>query len=227
MTAGEPAPAPAPQEGFEAFAALAAHQLGEAVALMRGAARVLQGERARLGPAGDDALHALSAGGERAQRYLDDLLDVARGGSPVQVSGSAELDAALDAAAAELEPFIARAGARLQREPLPRAPLAPHDAERLFTHLLRSALAAGARRMLLAGSATTGGVTVEMLDDGEPGAAGADPFAPFARPRGRGPLIGAGVSLPVCGRIVARHGGAITMVTRDDGATLVTIRLDD
>jgi hypothetical protein len=36
MTAGGPVP-PA-QDGLEAFAALAAHQLGEAVALMRGAA---------------------------------------------------------------------------------------------------------------------------------------------------------------------------------------------
>ncbi|HEY4094153.1 MAG TPA: histidine kinase dimerization/phospho-acceptor domain-containing protein [Baekduia sp.] len=225
MTADEPAPAP--QEGFEAFAALAAHQLGEAVALMRGAARVLQAERAGLGPAAGDALRALTAGGERAQRYIDDLLDVSRGAAPVPAGASAELDAALDAAAAELHPFIARAGAQLQREPLPRAPLAPRDAERLFTHLLRSALAAGARRMLLAGSATPGGVTVEMLDDGEPAAPGSDPFASFARPRGRGALIGAGVSLPVCGQIVGRYGGDIAMVTRDDGATLVTIRLDD
>jgi hypothetical protein len=33
------------------------------------------------------------------------------------------------------------------------------------------------------------------------------------------------VSLPVCGEIVRRRGGAIAMATRDDGATLVTVRL--
>jgi signal transduction histidine kinase len=223
MMAGGPVP-PA-QDGLEAFAALAAHQLGEAVALMRGAGSVLQEERARLGPAGVDALHALNAGGERAQRYVDDLLDVVHVSAPPEAPASADLDAALDTVAADLGAFIARGGVQLQREPLPRAPLGPHEAQRLFTHLLRSALSAGAKRMLLGGSVTADGVTVEMLDDGRPVAAGADPFAPFAVPRGRGPLIGAGVSLPVCGRIVARHGGDIAMATRQDGSTLVTIRL--
>jgi signal transduction histidine kinase len=68
-------------------------------------------------------------------------------------------------------------------------------------------------------------VTVEMLDDGAPAPESADPFAPFSRPRGRGPLLGAGVSLGICARIVRRHGGDITTATRADGATLVTIRL--
>jgi signal transduction histidine kinase len=224
MTAGGPVP-PAP-DGLEAFAALAAHQLGEAVALMRGAGSVLQDERARLGPAGNDALRALNAGGERAQRYVDDLLDIVRvAPAPSEPAASTDLEAALDTVAADLGAFIARSGVQLQREPLPHAPLSPRDAQRLFTHLLRSALSADAKRMLLGGSATADGVTLEMLDDGRPAAPDVDPFAPFAAPRGRGPLIGAGVSLPVCARIVARHGGDIAMVTRQDGATLVTIRL--
>jgi signal transduction histidine kinase len=223
MTAGDPAP-PA-QDGLQAFAALAAHQLGEAVALMRGAASVLADERKRLGPGGQDALRALNAGGERAQRYVDDLLDVVRTSSAVEGPGSADLDSALDAAAAELEPFLAKGRVQLQRDPLPRAGLDPQEAERLFTHLLRSALAAGATRMALGGSATADAVTVEMLDDGTPAAQGTEPFEPFAPPRGHGPLIGAGVSLPVCRQIVRRRGGDMTMVTREDGATLVTVRL--
>ncbi|HMJ36857.1 MAG TPA: HAMP domain-containing sensor histidine kinase [Baekduia sp.] len=223
MTAGDPAPRA--QDGLEAFAALAAHQLGEAVALMRGAASVLENERVRIGPGGQDALRALNAGGERAQRYVDDLLDVVRASSAVEGPTSADLDSALDAAAAELEPFLARERVQLRREPLPRAALDAREAQRLFTHLLRSALAAGASRVLLAGGTGDDGVTVEMLDDGTPAADGSRPFEPFARPRGRGPLIGAGVSLPVCRRIVERRGGTIAMATREDGATLVTIRL--
>jgi signal transduction histidine kinase len=241
MTAADPAPpaqdglealaataepaAPRVQDGLEAFASLAAHQLGEAVALIRGAASVLETERGRMEPAGRDALRALNAGGERAQRYLDDLLDVARPSSAIEPPLPAELDAALDAAAADLEPFLTRARVQLQHEPLPRARLDPRDAQRLFTHLLRSALAAGATRILLAGSASDEGTVFEMLDDGTPLPAGPDPFAPLARPRGTGPLIGAGVSLPVCGEIVRGRGGAIAMATRDDGATLVTVRL--
>jgi signal transduction histidine kinase len=79
--------------------------------------------------------------------------------------------------------------------------------------------------MLLGGEADAEGVTVEMLDDGAPAPPSADPFAAFSGPRGRGPLLGAGVSLAICARIVRRHGGDITTATRPDGATLVTIRL--
>jgi signal transduction histidine kinase len=64
-----------------------------------------------------------------------------------------------------------------------------------------------------------------MLDDGTPAREGTDPFAPLALPRGRGPLVGAGVSLQVCGQIAARHGGSASLITRPDGATLVTLRL--
>jgi signal transduction histidine kinase len=213
------------QDGLEAFASLAAHQLGEAVALMRGAASVLEGERGRMGPGAQDAMRALNAGGERAQRYVDDLLDVVRTSVAVEPPVVADLERALDAAATELEPFLAKRGVELQRDPLPRAAVDPREAQRLFAHLLRSALAAGASRMRLAGHATGDGVVVEMLDDGTPAAAGSDPFAPFARPRGRGPLVGAGVSLPVCRQIVVRNGGTIAAVTREDGATLVTVRL--
>ena len=51
------------------------------------------------------------------------------------------------------------------------------------------------------------------------------PFEPFAQPRGRGVLVGAGVSLSVCRRIVERRGGRIAMQVRADGATIVTVEI--
>jgi signal transduction histidine kinase len=223
MTAGDPAPGA--QDGLAAFAALAAHQLGEAVALMRGAAAVLDGQKDRLGPPGHDALRALNAGGERAQRYVDDLLDVVRAGAEVESPVVADLDTALDGALAELDEVLSRKAVKVQRDPLPRAGLDPREAQRLLVHLLRSALAANATRVAFGGSVQEDGVTVEMLDDGAPAQEGTDAFAPFASPRGRGPLVGAGLSLPVCRQIVARRGGEARHVTRPDGATLVTLRL--
>jgi signal transduction histidine kinase len=79
--------------------------------------------------------------------------------------------------------------------------------------------------MLVSGDAGPGAVTVRMLDDGTPPPPGAQHFEPFAPPRGRGPLVGAGVSLPVCRRLVERRGGTIAMDVRDDGATVVTVEL--
>lgn len=223
-------PAPAPQDGLEAFAALAAHQLGEAIALMRGAAAVLEAQHGTLGSGGQDALRALNAGGDRAQRYVDDLLDVARAApDPEGPAPLAQLDSAFDAAIAELESFLRRVPVHVQREPLPRAALEPREAQRLFAHLLRSALAAGATRLGVTGHEAAGGTVVEVFDNGTPTDVDPHPptrpFEPFARPRGRGVLVGAGVSLSVCRRIVERRGGRIAMQVRADGATIVTVEL--
>jgi signal transduction histidine kinase len=219
-------PAPSAQDGLEAFAALAAHQLGEAIALMRGAASVLEGQGGAVGPAGQDALRALHAGGDRAQRYVDDLLDVVHaGGEPLAGPPAADLDRALDAALADLQPFLARAPVHVQREPLPRAAVDAQDARRLFTHLVRSALAAGATRLGATGRVEGGRVVVELFDNGTPVPVAAHAFEPLARPRGRGPLVGAGVGLPVCRRLVERAGGRVGMVVRSDGATIITVEL--
>jgi signal transduction histidine kinase len=224
-------PALVAQDGLEAFAALAAHQLGEAVALMRGAAAVLELQTGTMGTGGQDALRALNAGGDRAQRYVDDLLDVVRvGPDPEGPPPAAELDAAYDAASAELATFLHRVPVHVQREPLPRAALEPREGQRLFVHLLRSALAAGATRLGVTGRVVgTDEVVVELFDNGTPADLGTHPptrpFEPFAPPRGRGALIGAGVSLAVCRRIVERRGGRIAMELRADGATIVTVEL--
>jgi signal transduction histidine kinase len=66
-------------------------------------------------------------------------------------------------------------------------------------------------------------VRVELRDDGTP--ATGEPFAPFAKARGRGPLVGAGVGLTVSRRIVERHGGTIALSQDDAGATAVTFTL--
>jgi signal transduction histidine kinase len=222
-------PALVAQDGLEAFAALAAHQLGEAIALMRGAAAVLELQTGTLGTGGQDALRALNAGGDRAQRYIDDLLDVVRVAPEPDPEGpvpAVELDAAFDAASTELDTFLLRVPVHVQREPLPRVALDPREGQRLFVHLLRSALAAGATRLGVTGRATGDHeVVVELFDNGTPAREGTTPFAPFAQPRGRGPLIGAGVSLAVCRRIVERRGGRIAMEVRADGATIVTVEL--
>jgi signal transduction histidine kinase len=229
MTAEDPATAAslaARQDGLEAFAALAAHQLGEAIALMRGAASVLEQQAgADLGVGAQDALRALNAGGDRAQRFVDDLLDVVRATSAPEEAAAADLDAAFDVAVADLRVHLDRVPVHLQREPLPHAVLPPRDVQRMFVHLLRSALSSGATRLGITGRVAGGEAIVELFDNGTPAAADSEPFAPFARPRGRGALVGAGVSLPLARRLAERAGGRIAMELRDDGATIVTVAL--
>jgi signal transduction histidine kinase len=94
---------------------------------------------------------------------------------------------------------------------------------RLLCHLLRAALAAGATAIEVESFHEDGLVRVELRDDGAP--ASEDPFAPFARGRGRGPLVGAGVGLTVSRRIVELHGGAITIDRDADGGAVSSFTL--
>jgi signal transduction histidine kinase len=224
MTAKDPA-LPV-QGGLEGYAALAAHQLGEAVALVRGASSVLDGQRDRLGPGGEDALRAMAAGTERAQRFVDDLLDLVRATNDPAEPATADLAAAFAAAQVGLELPLRRSGARVTHRDLDaaRAPLSSGEAERLFVHLVRSALAADAHRLHAVAERDGSTLILEIADDGDAPRDGADPLEPFGRPRGRGPLVGAGFSLLICRKLAERRGGSVALVPSDD-AVVVTVRL--
>jgi signal transduction histidine kinase len=208
---------------LDAYAAQAAHQLGEAVALLRGYLVVLEqrGERDRDL---EDALRGLGAGTERAQRFVDDLLDLAASGRAEPASERVALDEALAAARQRLAVELSDAAAEVRAAaPLPVVRADRELVESALVHLLRVALAAGARTVQVEGAVADGMARVQLRDDGTP--ATGESFAAFARVRGRGPLVGAGVGLTVSRRIVERHGGTIALREDADGATAVTFTL--
>jgi signal transduction histidine kinase len=158
----------------------------------------------------------MSAGTDRAQRFLDDLLDLARSADPaLPCERDVALDAALDAALAELEAPLRQGRVVVQRRALPSAPLERYEAERVFVHLLRSAAAAGATDVRIWATEDGDRATVLVSDNGTPPPEGAARLEPFAAPRGRGPLVGAGVSLVVGGRILRRRGGDLALRCED------------
>ena len=207
---------------LDAYAAQAGHQLGEAVALLRGYLVVLE-QRDERDPELDDAVRGLSAGTERAQRFVDDLLDLAAAGRAEPAAELVSLDEALETARRRLADELQDAGAEVRAGSLPLVRADRELVARLLAHLLRVALAAGARAVEVEAAEEDGIVRVAVRDDGTP--AGDDPFAPFARARGRGPLVGAGVGLTVSRRLVELHGGTITLGQEPGGATLVTFTL--
>jgi signal transduction histidine kinase len=213
---------PADEAHLDAYAAQAAHQLGEAVALLRGYLVVLE-PRGERDPELEDALRGLGAGTERAGRFVDDLLDLAAAGRAEPASEPIALDEALAVARERLARELDDAGAQVDAEPLPVAVADRELVARLLVHLLRVALSAGARTVAVEGEVDDAMVVVRVSDDGTPAAG--DPFAPFAKARGRGPLVGAGVGLTVARRIVERHGGSIALRDADDGATTVIFTL--
>jgi signal transduction histidine kinase len=207
---------------LDAYAAQAAHQLGEAVALLRGYLVVLE-QRGERDPELGDALRGLAAGTERAQRFVDDLLDLAAAGRTEPAAERVALEEALDTAQRRLAKELQDAAAEVRAGSLPVVRADRELVARLLVHLLRVALAAGARSVEVEGTDDEGLVRVEVRDDGTPAAG--DPFAPFARARGRGPLVGAGVGLTVSRRLVELHGGTIALGQDAGGTTLVTFTL--
>jgi signal transduction histidine kinase len=207
---------------LDAYAAQAAHQLGEAVALLRGYLAMLESRGERDGEI-EVALRGMSAGTQRAQRFVDDLLDLAATGRTDTPMGPVSLDDALGAAQRRLEVELREAGAEVRSAALADVWADRELLVRLLCHLLRVAMSAGARSIGVEAVSEDGMVRVEVRDDGAP--AVGDPFTPFGRGRGRGPLVGAGVGLTVSRRIVEHHGGAIALDQDADGATISTFTL--
>jgi signal transduction histidine kinase len=207
---------------LDAYAAQAAHQLGEAVALMRGYLALLEPRGAQDAEL-ETVVRGMAAGAERAQRFVDDLLDLAASGREALTAGAVPLGETLGDARLRLAGDLRDAGAELRSKPLP---VVRGDRElivRLLCHLLRASLAAGATAIEVEGVHEDGFVRVELRDDGQP--ASGEPFAPFARARGRGPLVGAGIGLTVSRRIVELHGGAIALDADADGGAVATFTL--
>lgn len=215
---------------LDAYAALAAHQLGEAVTLLRGYTAQLQADADALTPHAREAVRGIAAGAERTQRFVDDLLDLKLAASAPVGLDVVALDDVVAQAQTVLAAQLEAPGIEVSWRPLPRVCGNADLLERMFVHLLRAALAArtGARlRIEIAGDDDGQHVTLEVRDDGAPLASVvvAQVFEPFARARGRGPLVGAGVSLVVCRRIIERHGGAIDVRGRDGEGAVVTVTL--
>jgi signal transduction histidine kinase len=205
---------------LDSYAALAAHQLGEAVCVVRGYATLLRESE-------PVAAHGLAAGADRVQRFVDDLLDVQAAGAADLVVERVELADVVAAAAARLADHLRGSDARLHVASLPAALGDGDMLERLFVHLFRGALAAADGRppaIRVMGREEDRRVVVVVRDHGcdlEPDAA-RTAFEPFSRPRGSGTLIGAGVGLAVCARIVERHRGTIAArPARGGGAEVV------
>jgi CheY-like chemotaxis protein len=214
---------------LEAHASHAAHQLGEAVVLLAGTVDRLRSD-ARGARDLDSALDVLAGGVERARRYVDDLLDVLATTGVELEPVAVDLAAVLEAARDELADAFARGRARLDVGPLPGVRLDRRLADRLCAHLLRGALAAADGRPLrisVSGRHEDGSARIELSDDGAPLApeAAAGFFDAFAAPRGRGPMLGAGVSPTVCRRIAQVHGGAVAIRPGAGRGAVVTLTL--
>jgi len=198
------------------YAAGAAHHLGEAAALLSAGLSL-------PGPVGDRSLRAAR---DRLQQFVSDHHDV---GAPVNEGAFRPSDIGPLAESARRAMHQLPGAERLSvvvREGGPPVLGDPPSLTRALCHLFRAATASASGPVCVTVAAVPDGgrVRVTVSDDGEPlpSAAAAGLFEPFAPARGRGPLVGAGVSAAVAERVVSAHGGAITAAPGSPrGATVV------
>jgi signal transduction histidine kinase len=219
IAASSPQPPPPREfeEALDAYVRFAAHQLGEGVRIVTGWAEALEEEYGRdLTGAGRHALDAIVSGGRRLQQFVDDLLQLAAlaHDDADETRREVVLDDVLAAAVTELVDEWHTAGARLRGMVKPHVVIGNRRSlELLFQQLLRGALAARSGALVVTVASVEEGpwVRVDVQDNGLAVSAeeARDAFLPLAPPRGRGPLLGAGVGPLICRRVVERHGGRI------------------
>jgi signal transduction histidine kinase len=215
---------------LEEFAARTAHQLGNGVSLVSASVAV-GGEAGRGLVGGPQARRSLEAGLERLRRVVSDLSELSFWPCADVRLASVDPSEPLAAALELLRTDLREAGARVACRALPTVRADGLALQRMFVHLLRAALAAAQDeppRIEVRGGAGANGLHEIVVADRVPldgGLVPAHAFDALAPPRGRGPLVGGGVSLQVCRRIAERLGGRIRAEARPGGGTIVVISL--
>ncbi|MDE2252019.1 MAG: two-component sensor histidine kinase [Gammaproteobacteria bacterium] len=207
------------------FIADAAHALRTPLAALQLQADVLDGSQEAAERAARVA--ELRAGIRRAVRLSHHLLALARSESP---HGPGPAGTAVDPAVAEAFHVygpIARARGVELRHPVPcllEVAADPQDLVLLIGNLLDNALryTAAGGRVVVATTAESGGVRIEVIDEGS-GMRAAELEAVFQRfYRSPGDLSeGSGLGLAVVRAIVERRGGRVQLVNRTDRTGLI------
>jgi signal transduction histidine kinase len=225
----------------EAFLNAVAHDLGNPLTTVKGQAQLLR-RRARQGRADlatlETGLAAIEGATDRATRLIGELTDAARleAQRPLELRRTA-IDLVALAAASITESQAAAAGQQLHLEASIPEVVGLWDADRL-TRVLEN-LVANAVKYSPAGStvvvrvdreeAPDGSLAVLSVADQGVGIPAADRPHIFERFRRGGNVAGrfAGSGLGLWGsqRIVAQHGGTITIDSTEGKGTTVTVRL--
>jgi PAS domain S-box-containing protein len=202
---------------LDRFAAVAAHDLQEPLRTVAGFAEILAERHVDgLDERGRAFLGHISAGVDRMQRLVDDLLGYAKAAEAVPAARSIGLEAATTTVLAELSATIGARDAELVVELAPGVAVRAHarDVEAALRNLISNAVKfADRKRPVVIVRATTveHDVRVEVVDNG----IGIDPedrprlFRPFQRLQSAAEYPGSGLGLAIAQRVVERNGGAI------------------
>jgi len=214
-------------EELERFAYAAAHDLKAPLA------RIEMALAATPRPEGDGGqlVDVARRGAARMRRLIEDLLTFASVGAASGTAAAVDLDDVLTQVLADLAPAIATAGADVVREPLPTVwghrTLLGQLVQNLVGNALKFVRADSTPEIVVSGSSKGGWATLRVADNGigiEPSRR-AEVFGVFTRLNADEQFPGSGIGLATCAKVVAYHGGQISLEDGLDGGVAVVVRL--
>lgn len=219
-------------ESLEEFAYIASHDLQEPLRKVRGFGEMLAEEAGEaLTTEQRDYLQRMQNAAARMQELITGLLTYSRVTTKRQPLQHIDLTHVLHQVVADLELRIQETGGRVEVDSLPEVEADPLQMRQLFQNLISNALKfhrEDARPLVRVRGETlrSGRCQIKVEDNG----IGFKPeeseriFKPFQRLHGRDTYDGTGMGLPVCKKIVERHGGSITARSKPgEGSTFTVI----
>jgi signal transduction histidine kinase len=227
---------------LEEFAYIASHDLQEPLRKVQAFGDRLQVKYGEVLEArGRDYLTRMQNAATRMRQLIDDLLTYSRVTTKARPFEAVDLNAVVEDVIADLVVRIEETGGHVEVRDLPTIDADPIQMRRLFQNLIGNALkfhrngvppivkiyAEGpeVEGAPVLGDASADGLCRIFIEDNGIGfdmAYVAQVFAPFQRLHGRSAYEGTGMGLAICRKIVARHGGEITVESEPDaGATFI------
>ena len=210
---------------LQQFAYVASHDLQEPLRIVSSYAQLFeQRYKSQVDEKGQKWIFYMSDAAKRMQSLIEDLLTYSRVGTHAKELTPLDSQTCVQDALANLRMAIARAGAEITHDSLPRVMGDPLQLTQLFQNLIGNALkyrGEAAPRVHIGTRRDGRFCQFSVRDNG----IGIDPrfhdriFGLFQRLHERGKYEGTGIGLAICKKIVERHGGTIWVESNVDKGT--------
>ncbi len=200
---------------LEQFASVASHDLQEPLRAVSGCLQILEKTyKGRLDDNADELIHYAVDGAQRMRTLINDLLALSRVDHEEMTFSSTDLSKVLEQVKINLAAAIKESNANISYNNLPIVYANTTLLTQLFQNLISNAIKFRADQdlQIIIESTHKNGLWLFSVSDNGIGfeQAYADRiFQPFKRLHSKDKYPGTGIGLPICKRIIERHGGRI------------------